>query len=76
MLYQQYTTLVGTSQEEGDFCICAITRGPSDVAYVAESRTKLMTLERVADAEQYKKLRMAAVGAESLHIAMMKESNL
>lgn len=73
MPYQQFTTLVGTSQEEGHFCICAITRGPSDVAYTAESRINLMTLGRVADPEQYKKLRIAAVGAESLHIAMMQE---
>lgn len=73
MMYQQYTTLVGTSQEERDVHICAITRGPSETAYTAESRIGLTTLERMADPELYKKMRMAAVGAESLHIAMMHD---
>lgn len=71
-----FTTVVGTSEEEGDFCICAVTRGPSDIRYSASERISAMTLRRAGMPENLKQLRMAGVAAESLHGAVSKELEL
>lgn len=73
MNYTGFTTLVGTSDEEGYFCICAVTRGLSDTQYIANAKVPNPTLDRVENPEQLKAELIAKVAAESLHKAALKE---